>query len=35
MENSLIALFFATVFLVALAWYATTHRAEDDDDDKT
>ena len=27
--ESLFALGFATVFLVAVAWYASTHRAED------
>lgn len=34
MEKSITALIFATVFLVVLAWYATTHRSEDENDDE-
>ena len=34
MEKSITALIFATVFLVVLAWYATTHRSEDESDDE-
>ena len=30
--ESLLALGFATLFLVGLAWYATTHRTEDKKD---